>query len=883
MAEPNLPAENAVPAGAPDPAEAAAPGAGALRVLLAGGGTAGHINPLLATAAALAARPGGARVTALGTAAGLEHTLVPAAGYPLRIVPRVPLPRRPSLDLLRLPTNLAAAVRAAGEAIDATGAQVVVGFGGYVATPAYLAARRRGVPVVVHEQNARPGLANRLGARWAAAVALTFPSTPLRAARGRTEVTGLPLRAPVAALVADRHTPETAAARRAAGAAALGLDPARPTLLVTGGSLGAQRLNEAVPAAAADLVAAGAQVLHLTGRGKADPVRAVLAAAGPAGGGALPRARVPRRDGARLRLRRPRAVPLRRRDRRRARRARAARRVRPAAGGQRRAAAQRRRRRRRRGRDARGRRRPGRRVGARPRPPAARRPRGAGPHGRARPRGPARPTAPPTSRGWSPRPRTVAGDGAGAAAARRGREAGMTRFHLIGIGGAGMSAVAELLLARGHAVSGSDQRDSATLARLRGLGAQVFAGHDAAHVPADAALVVSTAVRETNPELAVARARGQRVLHRSEALALAAEGRDFVAVAGAHGKTSTSAMLAVALRAAGQDPSYAIGGTVLALGTGAHLGAGRAFVAEADESDGSFLNYAPRVALVTNIEPDHLDHYGSEAAFRRAFEEFAGRIVPGGLLVACADDPGALALARHAADAGCGCAPTAPARPPLPDHVHVGDRRLGAAGSRAVLATAQGEVPLELAVGGAHMLLNAAGAWSAGVELGVAPGDMAAGAGRLHRHGPPLRGQGQRRRGAGGRRLRPPPHRGRRHAAHRPARRRATGGCSPCSSRTCTRARRTSPPSSPTRWPWRTRPSSPTSTPPARTRCPASTARSSPPRQPAGGREQYVADRVEAARAVADLARPGDLVLTLGAGDVTELGPVILDQLRERG
>ncbi|WP_249043266.1 UDP-N-acetylglucosamine--N-acetylmuramyl-(pentapeptide) pyrophosphoryl-undecaprenol N-acetylglucosamine transferase, partial [Georgenia thermotolerans] len=189
MAEPNLPQ---------------APGAGALRVLLAGGGTAGHVNPLLATAAALAARPGGAQVTALGTAAGLEHTLVPAAGYPLRIVPRVPLPRRPSLDLLRLPTNLAAAVRAAGEAIDATGAQVVVGFGGYVATPAYLAARRRGVPVVVHEQNARPGLANRLGARWAAAVALTFPSTPLRAARGRTEVTGLPLRAPVAALVADR-------------------------------------------------------------------------------------------------------------------------------------------------------------------------------------------------------------------------------------------------------------------------------------------------------------------------------------------------------------------------------------------------------------------------------------------------------------------------------------------------------------------------------------------------------------------------------------------------------------------------------------------------------------------------------------------------------
>ncbi|MFH5822583.1 UDP-N-acetylglucosamine--N-acetylmuramyl-(pentapeptide) pyrophosphoryl-undecaprenol N-acetylglucosamine transferase [Georgenia sp. AZ-5] len=250
-----------------------------LGVLLAGGGSAGHVNPLLATAAALVARPGGADVTVLGTAAGLEHTLVPEAGYPLRIVPRAALPRRPSPELLRLPGNLLGAVRAAAEAITSSGAQVVVGFGGYVATPAYLAARRLGVPVVIHEQNARPGLANRLGARWAATVALTFPSTPLRAPRGRTEVTGLPLRAAVAALVTDRATAEGAASRRARAAAELGLDPRRRTLLVTGGSLGAQRLNEAVPAAAAELVATGAQVLHLTGRGKDAPVRAAVAAA----------------------------------------------------------------------------------------------------------------------------------------------------------------------------------------------------------------------------------------------------------------------------------------------------------------------------------------------------------------------------------------------------------------------------------------------------------------------------------------------------------------------------------------------------------------------------------------------------------------------------
>ncbi|MFC7405359.1 undecaprenyldiphospho-muramoylpentapeptide beta-N-acetylglucosaminyltransferase [Georgenia alba] len=248
-----------------------------LRALLAGGGTAGHVNPLLATAAAL--REEGADVTVLGTAEGLEHTLVPEAGFPMRVVHRVPLPRRPSLDLLRLPARLRGAVTTADRALTETGAQVVVGFGGYVATPAYLAARRRGIPVVVHEQNARPGLANRVGARWAAVVALTFASTPLAAARGRTEVTGLPLRAPIGALVADRTTPEGAQRRRDAAADRLGLDPRRPTLLVTGGSLGAQRLNTAAAAAATALVQAGAQVLHLTGRGKDEAVRTAVRSA----------------------------------------------------------------------------------------------------------------------------------------------------------------------------------------------------------------------------------------------------------------------------------------------------------------------------------------------------------------------------------------------------------------------------------------------------------------------------------------------------------------------------------------------------------------------------------------------------------------------------
>lgn len=240
-------------------------------VLLAGGGTAGHVNPLLAVADELRRRDPAVVLTVLGTARGLEATLVPAHGLPLALVPRVPLPRRPTVDWFRLPGRLAAAVRAAGDAIDRAGAQVVIGFGGYVAAPAYLAARRRGVPVVIHEANARPGLANRLGARWARSVTVTFAGTRLP----RAQVVGMPLRAEVVALVeatADRP------ATRAAAAAALDLDPDRVTLLVTGGSLGAQRLNRVMASFGADLRAAGVQVLHLAGRGKAGQVVADLGA-----------------------------------------------------------------------------------------------------------------------------------------------------------------------------------------------------------------------------------------------------------------------------------------------------------------------------------------------------------------------------------------------------------------------------------------------------------------------------------------------------------------------------------------------------------------------------------------------------------------------------
>lgn len=232
------------------------------RILLAGGGTAGHANPLLATAEELVAR--GHDVVALGTAEGLEAELVARAGLDFAVVPRVPLPRRPSRDLVALPWRLAAAVRAAGKAIDDLEADVVVGFGGYVSTPAYLAARRRKVPVVVHEGNARPGIANKLGARWAAAVAVTFESTPLPGA----VVTGMPLRPAIAALAARLADPSEGAAARDAARQVWGWEPGVPTLLVTGGSTGAASLNAATAGAIERLVQHGIHVLHLTGKGK---------------------------------------------------------------------------------------------------------------------------------------------------------------------------------------------------------------------------------------------------------------------------------------------------------------------------------------------------------------------------------------------------------------------------------------------------------------------------------------------------------------------------------------------------------------------------------------------------------------------------------------
>jgi UDP-N-acetylglucosamine--N-acetylmuramyl-(pentapeptide) pyrophosphoryl-undecaprenol N-acetylglucosamine transferase len=223
-------------------------------VVLAGGGSAGHVTPLLATADALRRLAPDTVVTALGTSRGLEASLVPARGYPLELVPRVRVPRKPSTEWLAMPTRLRSAVKAAGAVLDRVRADAVVGFGGYVSAPAYLAAHRRRIPIVVHEANPRAGLANRLGARYAASVVVaTEGTTGLR----NSVTLGLPMRTEIATL--DR------AARRDEGRAAFGLRDDLPTLLVTGGSQGARTLNTAAIGAAGALARAGVQVLHAAG------------------------------------------------------------------------------------------------------------------------------------------------------------------------------------------------------------------------------------------------------------------------------------------------------------------------------------------------------------------------------------------------------------------------------------------------------------------------------------------------------------------------------------------------------------------------------------------------------------------------------------------
>ncbi|WFE29390.1 UDP-N-acetylmuramate--L-alanine ligase [Solwaraspora sp. WMMD791] len=224
--------------------------------------------------------------------------------------------------------------------------------------------------------------------------------------------------------------------------------------------------------------------------------------------------------------------------------------------------------------------------------------------------------------------------------------------HLIGVGGVGMSGLARLLLTRGIPVTGSELRDWPSLAGLRALGGTIHMTHDAANLDGVDTVVYSTAIPADHVELATARARGLRVLHRSEALAAAMTGRRTIAVAGTHGKTTTTSMVTLILQQAGEDPSFVIGGEISEAGSNAHHGTGDFFVAEADESDRSFLLYRPYVSIVTNIDADHLNTYGDLAGLAAGFAEFARLTDPDGFVVTCADDPGTRQLTEALRDEG---------------------------------------------------------------------------------------------------------------------------------------------------------------------------------------------------------------------------------------
>ncbi|GAA0851950.1 UDP-N-acetylmuramate--L-alanine ligase [Streptosporangium amethystogenes subsp. fukuiense] len=290
------------------------------------------------------------------------------------------------------------------------------------------------------------------------------------------------------------------------------------------------------------------------------------------------------------------------------------------------------------------------------------------------------------------------------------------RVHFIGIGGSGMSGIARILLKRGVQVSGSDARGSDIATELRELGARVHIGHAASHIKQVDTVVVSTAIRDSNPELGEALRQGLRVIPRAAALASVMAGRTGVALAGTHGKTTTTSMLTVALQKCGADPSYCVGGQLVTTGLGADEGSGEVFVAEADESDGSFLMLAPDIAVVTNVEPDHLDNYGDPRAVHDSFARFVERVA--GTMVICADDPGSAALVPIARARGLKVITYGEAED--------ADLRVGEVSpdGLGITFTVHGHGEVRLAVPGRHNALNAAAVIAVAGELGVSFGEI---------------------------------------------------------------------------------------------------------------------------------------------------------------
>ncbi len=305
------------------------------------------------------------------------------------------------------------------------------------------------------------------------------------------------------------------------------------------------------------------------------------------------------------------------------------------------------------------------------------------------------------------------------------------RVHLIGIGGSGLSAIATLLLERGYQVSGSDRQDTPLLRGLRQAGMQVFVGHHAENVAGADLVVRSSAIQDANVEVQAAIAAGIPVFKRSDFLGELISGQECIAVAGTHGKTTTTAMMAWLLRELGLDPSYVIGGVASNLGASAHAGKGPYFVIEADEYDRMFLGLRPRLAVVTNVEHDHPDCYPTPDDFYQAFRDFAARLQPGGVLVACADDPGAAHLAADAKAAGAQVAvytiqpATLPAsQTPIvwadaPSPNSEGGFTFIASFASAIPGREHFSIPVSLKVPGLHNVHNALAALSVAHLLGL--------------------------------------------------------------------------------------------------------------------------------------------------------------------
>lgn len=302
------------------------------------------------------------------------------------------------------------------------------------------------------------------------------------------------------------------------------------------------------------------------------------------------------------------------------------------------------------------------------------------------------------------------------------------RLHFIGIGGAGMSGLARIALSHGITVSGSDAKDSTVLSALSALGAQVHPAHQADQVNGSDFVIYSTAISQTNVELVRARELNLPVLTRAQALATLMSESKSIAVAGTHGKTTTSSMLTVALQACGLDPSFAIGGTLTSSGSNAHRGTGDLFVAEADESDGSFIEYCPYAAIVTNVEHDHVDYFATEADVTKAFAEFAETIAKDGYLIYCADDQGSADLALTITDLNLISYGTREGTDLFIDSINL----LPMGSTARVLWKGRTIGNLSLQVPGLHNVLNAGAALAMALVLGAPAAEALTGLASFH-------------------------------------------------------------------------------------------------------------------------------------------------------